>query len=592
MPYSPLDNLYVGRTATTGTPSITLNSPSNGGSSSTLTPQLEFTGITSTGNQNINYEIQVDTNSNFDSQSSATPAVVQTNSGVDGGGSGSVSVAFTSTPTTGNMLYAVFGVANTATNLVLSGFNDTAGNTWTKVYDYNDVTSGNGGGGIQIWIAGNCAGVASTISINDAGYSTGLSIGEVSGLGLYPQLDQVLTNSILGVAPTGGSTGTLSTANEFVLSATMNICGSNGGTAAYTAGTGYSNFQTQDGTFVQVATQSKIVSSTTAVSHNYAAGGKSTYYNVMALLTFSGGPLIDQFSSTPNSFSLVAHTGQGSTNTNGFTTTSINTTGANLIVVAIDYDTAPTLADSFSNVWTVAAGPVGSSGSDTVLYYCANPTVGSGHTFTITVTNGSPVIFVQAWSGGASFPLNKTNGAGGGDAGTVQPGSITPGSNGELLVSSVFNADATNNVTINDSFSISDQLLQVNSEHFGGGAAYLIQAGGGAINPTWTNPSGSNLYAAAIASFVPGYTTTTGFADITNPGDTVPYPSGDEIGYTVQSALTLNTLYYWRVRQLPFLNNVNYYAPWSSTYSFTASTGGGGGTVILPHLFSSMGLGT
>ncbi len=66
----------------------------------------------------------------------------------------------------------------------------------------------------------------------------------------------------------------------------------------------------------------------------------------------------------------------------------------------------------------------------------------------------------------------------------------------------------------------------------------------------------------------------TGFADITNGANSSPYPSGDQIGYTVQAAnaLTNGTLYYWRVQQIVPVGNVNYYAGWSSVFSFTVST--------------------
>lgn len=55
-----------------------------------------------------------------------------------------------------------------------------------------------------------------------------------------------------------------------------------------------------------------------------------------------------------------------------------------------------------------------------------------------------------------------------------------------------------------------------------------------------------------------------------------PYPSGNQITYTVQSALS-ETTYYWRVAGLD-PDGSNAYGAWSSTRSFTVSTGGGGAT--------------
>lgn len=73
--------------------------------------------------------------------------------------------------------------------------------------------------------------------------------------------------------------------------------------------------------------------------------------------------------------------------------------------------------------------------------------------------------------------------------------------------------------------------------------------------------------------------TDSGFTDITNGGDTDPFASGDQIGYTIQAgdALTNGTTYYWRVRGID-PSGSNTYGAWSSTRSFTVSTSGGGGT--------------
>ena len=63
-------------------------------------------------------------------------------------------------------------------------------------------------------------------------------------------------------------------------------------------------------------------------------------------------------------WSLVAHTGQGSADTNGFTTTAINTTGADLIVLCVaDVNgTATISADTASNTWHSAKKQVGGFG--------------------------------------------------------------------------------------------------------------------------------------------------------------------------------------------------------------------------------------
>lgn len=69
--------------------------------------------------------------------------------------------------------------------------------------------------------------------------------------------------------------------------------------------------------------------------------------------------------------------------------------------------------------------------------------------------------------------------------------------------------------------------------------------------------------------------TDAGFANPDNGGDTDPFTSGENIQYTVQSALSNSTVYYWRVRGID-PSGSNTWGAWSSTRSFTTGTGGGG----------------
>lgn len=56
-----------------------------------------------------------------------------------------------------------------------------------------------------------------------------------------------------------------------------------------------------------------------------------------------------------------------------------------------------------------------------------------------------------------------------------------------------------------------------------------------------------------------------------SPDNTDPFTSGQSVTYTVQSALTNLTTYYWRVRAKDPLST-NGYGPWSSAVSFTVNT--------------------
>jgi hypothetical protein len=56
-----------------------------------------------------------------------------------------------------------------------------------------------------------------------------------------------------------------------------------------------------------------------------------------------------------------------------------------------------------------------------------------------------------------------------------------------------------------------------------------------------------------------------------SPDNTDPFASGQEVTYTVQSALADTTTYYWRVKGID-PSGTNTYGSWSSTYSFYLDT--------------------
>lgn len=73
--------------------------------------------------------------------------------------------------------------------------------------------------------------------------------------------------------------------------------------------------------------------------------------------------------------------------------------------------------------------------------------------------------------------------------------------------------------------------------------------------------------------------TDAGFANKDNGGDTDPFNSGDQVGYTVQSALD-NGTYFWRVRAKD-PSGTDTWTDWSATRTFTIATSGGGGSALL-----------
>jgi hypothetical protein len=197
------------------------------------------------------------------------------------------------------------------------------------------------------------------------------------------------------------------------------------------------------------------------------------------------------------SFALVAHTGSGGT-PSGVTSSAIDTTGADLIVVATGYynfGVGLTISDSNSNTWTPAT-VITSSPVNLQLWYCVNPTVGAGHTFTLSGSSVYTGITVAAFSGPAApSPLDQQGGAA-----AASPGPITPTAANELVISYAGTAGGAAD-GVDSGFTITDDIALVSMMSFGISAAYLIQTSATAENPTWTDSSGG-VGASGIASFL------------------------------------------------------------------------------------------
>jgi hypothetical protein len=172
------------------------------------------------------------------------------------------------------------------------------------------------------------------------------------------------------------------------------------------------------------------------------------------------------------------------------TSAAIDTTSATIIVIGVEYYQAsggpPTLSDSKANTWTQLTVQTGAS-SKVSLYYSLNPTVGSGHTFTLT--NAFAGFYgtgqVLAFSGSATpgFTGGQQSGTVGSGA-TVQPGSITPGTTNNLVVTAL--GTGYNGVySVSAPFSLTDQQQQ-GASTLGGATAWLSQSAATAVNPTWT----------------------------------------------------------------------------------------------------------
>ncbi len=184
----------------------------------------------------------------------------------------------------------------------------------------------------------------------------------------------------------------------------------------------------------------------------------------------------------------------------GGTTSSIDTTGANFIAIAFSGDSTITVTDNKSNSYTSLTTYHGAGPSMTIAY-AQNATTGSGHTFTVAGTEiySSVVVFaVSNIKTSGAFNAGTDSGANVAPATTIQPGSITPPSGYQFLVTGIGSSAVV--ATINSSFTTDSSYTNTGSPCYASQAAYLIQTTGAAVNPTWTL-TGSALANAAIASF-------------------------------------------------------------------------------------------
>lgn len=208
--------------------------------------------------------------------------------------------------------------------------------------------------------------------------------------------------------------------------------------------------------------------------------------------------------SAASGFTYLDGTGAGSTDNNNVTTTGIDASKANLIVLQLTYDTTqPTITDSGSNSWASACLTEQNTfggGPRTRLCYLYAPTVSGSYTVTLSSTGQSPSVSVLAFSGAVSSPLDVNTGTTGSCAvETKATGSGTPANNNQVVIAG-FGYDGTGTLSESTGFTIVGQKATVGGQHYGGAIAYKIQTTAGAENASfsWT---GAACAATNLASF-------------------------------------------------------------------------------------------
>lgn len=205
----------------------------------------------------------------------------------------------------------------------------------------------------------------------------------------------------------------------------------------------------------------------------------------------------------------LVRTAVGTFGSGGGTTGGVDTSGADLLVVGVNYHRsfvgATPLSDSKGNTWTLIDTADSGLGAICRLYYCTpGGNVGTGHTF--STTTGFSNIFALAFSGArtATTPFDQSN-KGSNNTASVATGSITPSVNDCVVVTVYggFNPGAAPTMTSGGaSFTVPTGFSIATSTSEAGAESYSIQTTATAVNVTWTSTSSVHS-TAIIASFFP-----------------------------------------------------------------------------------------
>ena len=218
--------------------------------------------------------------------------------------------------------------------------------------------------------------------------------------------------------------------------------------------------------------------------------------------TNTSTPVVFTLTVEAPSWAVVSSVSQNLGINGGTTSSGIDTTGATLIVVSVPWSgtaPSPVVSDNKGNTYTALTHR--SASPDHTMYYCATPTVGTGHTFTVTKTSGFSSITVIAFSGAHAVPFSAESGTTNISQSSIQPGAILPPGNNYLIVTGCSH-NATLTAAIDSGFTIQEAVPYVGGTYIGGAIAYLVQESAASVNPTWSG--GTANWAVSMATFVPG----------------------------------------------------------------------------------------
>src|SRR5580765_7201 len=199
----------------------------------------------------------------------------------------------------------------------------------------------------------------------------------------------------------------------------------------------------------------------------------------------------------------IAHVSRPAGGSGGGTSTAIDTTGANFLVIVVgDENAFAPVSDSKGNLWVRWVSSIVSATQQANIWYAKNPIVGTAHTFTVGSSSTFPTFCVAAFAGSfTEFPAGATTTNNNATAASIQAGSLTPTVPNGLVIAGL-GYRATGAAAITAGFTIVDQCPFNSGVAVGSALAYQIQTVPVAANPTWSW-TGSVGAAAVCAYFTP-----------------------------------------------------------------------------------------
>lgn len=181
------------------------------------------------------------------------------------------------------------------------------------------------------------------------------------------------------------------------------------------------------------------------------------------------------------------------------TSSPIDTSAANLIVVGIGRNAAVTLDDSKHLTWNALNEYNDASLIYSRLYYAYGAGIGdAAHTFTVTGSLANACVL--SYSGAANPTFDQQGGADGnasGAATTAHSSTVMPSEDNELIVTFACLYTTPGTCTVDQGFTVQNQDDDVLSAVI----ADLIQTTAAAKDPTITRGSGSGYMSITTATF-------------------------------------------------------------------------------------------